>query len=65
MAAQFNADAVTLGWITSAYIVSAAIFIVPFGRLGDILGRKRLFVLGVLIFTASSLASAFSPSAAS
>jgi EmrB/QacA subfamily drug resistance transporter len=64
MAAQFNADAVTLGWITSAYIVSAAIFIVPFGRLGDILGRKKLFVLGVLIFTASSLASAFSPSAA-
>jgi EmrB/QacA subfamily drug resistance transporter len=64
MAAQFNADAVTLGWITSAYIVSAAIFIVPFGRLGDILGRKKLFVLGVLIFTASSLVSAFSPSAA-
>ena len=63
MATQFNADAVTLGWITSAYIVSAAVFIVPFGRLGDILGRKKLFVLGVLIFTASSLASAFSPSA--
>ena len=63
MAAQFNADAVTLGWITSAYIVSAALFIVPFGRLGDIFGRKKLFVLGVLIFTIASLASAFAPTA--
>jgi EmrB/QacA subfamily drug resistance transporter len=61
MAAQFNADAVTLGWITSAYIVSAALFIVPFGRLGDIFGRKKLFVLGVLIFTIASLASALAP----
>ena len=63
IAAQFNADAVTLGWITSAYIVSAALFIVPFGRLADILGRKKIFVLGVLIFTVGSLASALAPAA--
>jgi EmrB/QacA subfamily drug resistance transporter len=63
IAAQFNTDAVTLGWITSAYIVSAALFIVPFGRLADIVGRKKIFLLGVLIFTLASLASAFSPSA--
>ena len=64
IAAQFNADAVTLGWITSAYIVSAALFIVPFGRLADILGRKKIFVLGVLIFTIASLACALAPSSA-
>jgi EmrB/QacA subfamily drug resistance transporter len=63
MAAQFNADAVTLGWITSAYIISAAVFIVPFGRLADIIGRKKIFVLGILIFTAASLASALAPAA--
>jgi len=63
MAAQFNADAVTLGWITSAYIVSAALFIVPFGRLGDIYGRKKIFLLGVLIFSVASLVSAFAPTA--
>jgi EmrB/QacA subfamily drug resistance transporter len=63
IAEQFNADAVTLGWITSAYIISAALFIVPFGRLADIVGRKKIFLLGVSIFTLASLASAFSPSA--
>jgi MFS family permease len=35
MASHFHADAVTLGWITSAYIISAAVFIVPFGRYAD------------------------------
>ena len=63
MAAQFTADAVTLGWITSAYIVSAALFIVPFGRLADIYGRKKIFLLGVLIFSVASLASALAPTA--
>ncbi|MDO9326496.1 MAG: MFS transporter [Methanoregula sp.] len=63
MAAQFTADAVTLGWITSAYIVSAALFIVPFGRLADICGRKKIFLLGVLIFSVASLASALAPTA--
>jgi EmrB/QacA subfamily drug resistance transporter len=63
MASQFNADAVTLGWITSAYIVSAALFIVPFGRLADICGRKKIFLSGIAIFSIASLASALSPSA--
>jgi len=63
MASQFNADAVTLGWITSAYIVSAALFIVPFGRLADIYGRKKIFLLGVAIFSIASLASALASSA--
>jgi len=63
MASQFTADAVTLGWITSAYIVSAALFIVPFGRLADIYGRKKIFLAGVLIFSIASLASALAPTA--
>ena len=61
MAAQFHTDAVTLGWITSAYIVAAAVFIVPFGRYADIVGRRRIFLCGVLVFTIASLACAFSP----
>jgi EmrB/QacA subfamily drug resistance transporter len=61
MAGQFHADAVTLGWITSAYIISAAVFIIPFGRYADIVGRKRIFLSGLLVFTLASLACAFSP----
>ena len=62
MASQFHADAITLGWITSAYIISAAIFIVPFGRYADIVGRKKIFLLGILIYTIASLACACAPS---
>ncbi|NMB79186.1 MAG: MFS transporter [Methanomicrobiales archaeon] len=63
LAAQFGADAVTLGWITSTYILSAAILIIPFGRYADIVGRRKIFLWGVGIFTIASLACAFSPSA--
>jgi sugar phosphate permease len=62
MALQFHVNAVTLGWITSAYIIAAAVFIVPFGRYADIVGRKKIFLSGVLIFTIASLACAFAPS---
>jgi MFS family permease len=61
MAGQFHADAVTLGWITSAYIIAAAVFIVPFVRYADIIGRKKIFILGLLVFTIASLFCAFSP----
>lgn len=61
MALQFHADAVTLGWITSTYIIAAAVFIVPFGRYADIVGRKKVFLAGILVFTIASLLCAFSP----
>jgi len=61
MASQFHTDAVILGWITSAYIISAAVFIVPFGRYADIIGRKRVFLAGLLVFALASLLCAFSP----
>jgi EmrB/QacA subfamily drug resistance transporter len=61
MAAQFQADAVTLGWITSAYIISAAVFIVPLGRYADIVGRKKVFLAGLAIFTVASFCCALSP----
>ena len=61
MAAQFHSDAVTLGWITSAYIIAAAVFIVPFGRYADIIGRKKVFLGGLIVFTFASLGCAFAP----
>jgi EmrB/QacA subfamily drug resistance transporter len=63
MAAQFHADAITLGWITSAYVIAAAVFIVPFGRYADIIGRKRIFTGGLVVFTLASLLCAAAPGA--
>jgi len=51
---EFEMDAVLLGWVAASYILAAAAFLVPFGRLADIHGRRRVFVLGILLYTVSS-----------
>ena len=56
-------DAISLGWVATAYLLASAMFLVPFGRIADIHGRKKVFTFGIIIFTAASLLSAFSPSA--
>jgi EmrB/QacA subfamily drug resistance transporter len=60
--AEFNMNAISLGWVATSYLLAAAIFLVPFGRLADITGRKKIFSMGVFIFTISSLLSAVSVS---
>jgi EmrB/QacA subfamily drug resistance transporter len=60
---EFKIDAVMLSWVATAYLLAAAISLVPFGKLGDIHGRKKVFSLGISLFTAASLCSAFSSSA--
>ncbi len=59
----FKINAITLNWIATAYLLSSAMFLVPFGRLADIKGRKKIFVLGVSVFTVGSLLSALATSA--
>jgi EmrB/QacA subfamily drug resistance transporter len=49
-----------LQWIIGGYALAFAIGLIAGGRLGDIYGRKRLFVLGAFAFVASSVACAFS-----
>ncbi len=53
--AEFGMGAVLLGWVNTAYLLAAAAFLIPFGRLGDIYGRKRIYMWGVLVFTGSSV----------
>ena len=60
---DFQVDALLLSWIATSYLLSAAIFLVPFGKLGDIYGRKKIFRYGIIIFTLSSFLAAFSNSA--
>jgi EmrB/QacA subfamily drug resistance transporter len=52
---EFSLDAVALGWVATAYILAAAVFLLPFGRLADILGRKKIFIAGLTSFTVTSI----------
>ena len=59
---DLNANAIELGWVISSFILSSAIFLLPFGRLADIIGRKKIFSLGILLFTISTFLIIFSRS---
>jgi len=52
---EFAMDAVLLSWVTVSYLLSGAVFLVPFGRMADIRGRKKTFLLGFVIYTITSL----------
>ncbi len=57
---DFNASAIELGWIVSSFILSSAIFLLPLGRLADIVGRKKIFTYGITLFTISTFLIIFS-----
>lgn len=59
---HFQMNAVMLGWVAMAYLLSAGMFLVPLGRLADIYGRKRMFTTGIIIDTLVSIALAGSVS---
>ncbi len=63
--AEFAADAILLSWIPTSFLLAAAMFAVPFGRISDIYGMKRIFLCGIILFTVSSLLSAVASSALS
>jgi len=47
----FSMKAVTLTWMALSYMISSAIFQIPFARLADLIGRKKVFLLGIVIFS--------------
>jgi EmrB/QacA subfamily drug resistance transporter len=59
---EFAANAIAMSWVPTAYLLAAAVFLVPFGRLADIRGRKKVFTIGIAIYTIASLLSAVAPS---
>jgi len=57
---EFNIDAVALSWISMAYLLASAVFLVPLGKIADMWGRKKMFLLGNIFFMFASLICAFS-----
>ena len=58
---SFGADAILLSWVATSYLLAAAVFMVPFGRLADIIGRKKIFRWGIILFSVSTLLSGLTP----
>ena len=59
---DLHTNAISLSWVISSFILTSAIFLLPFGRLGDIIGRKRIFTIGISLFTISTFLIVFSHS---
>ncbi len=59
---EFGMDAILLSWVITIYLLTVAVFSVPSGRIADIVGIKKTVIYGLVLYTASSLAAAFSVS---
>ena len=59
---DLGASIQSLEWTVSAYILSYAVLLLTGAALGDRFGRKRMFMTGIALFTASSAAAALAPS---
>jgi EmrB/QacA subfamily drug resistance transporter len=58
---DLGASVEQLGWFVNAYTLSFAVLLLPGAALGDRFGRRRVFELGLLLFTAASAAAALAP----
>jgi EmrB/QacA subfamily drug resistance transporter len=58
----FTATSSQIEWVVAGYILFFAVLLLPSGRLGDIVGRRRMFILGVAVFTLGSAFCGLAPS---
>ena len=59
---QFHVGIGAVSWVALAYNVAIVVLLLPMGRLGDVWGFKRLFLVGTALFTAASLLCGFASS---
>lgn len=52
---EFGSSAILLSWVVTSYLLASAAFLVPLGRLADIIGRRKIFLAGMLVFSLSSV----------
>ena len=61
--AEFKMDALLLSWVATAFFITAAVFLVPFGKWADLYGRRRVFLRGLVIISLASFGLMWSSSA--
>lgn len=61
MQESMGATSAQIEWVAAAYVLAFALGLLPFGRLGDRIGRKRMFIAGVSGFTLFSLLCGMAP----
>src|SRR5438270_7155746 len=59
---DLGASMQSLEWTVNAYVLSYAVLLLTGAALGDRLGRRRMFIAGVVLFTSASAAAALAPS---
>src|SRR6201995_398029 len=63
VARHFSANATQASWIVLSYMLVNTILILVFGRVADMVGRRRLYMVGLGILTGASVLCGFAPSA--
>ncbi|HNW71522.1 MAG TPA: DHA2 family efflux MFS transporter permease subunit [Candidatus Paceibacterota bacterium] len=56
---EFNITVSAAGWIATAYIIANAIFVPIWGKLGDTIGRKKVYIIGFSVFVLGSILAGF------
>ena len=57
---ELSINAIIMGWIPTTYLLVLAVLLIPVGRFSDIYGRKKVFSMGIIIFTTASFLAGFS-----
>jgi EmrB/QacA subfamily drug resistance transporter len=58
--AHFKTDLPTVQWVVVAYALAISVLVLPMGRLGDMVGRKRVYVVGLVIYMVSAAVAGLS-----
>ncbi|MBV8966557.1 MAG: MFS transporter [Mycobacteriaceae bacterium] len=64
MASDLGSNTADLQWVISVYMLTLGAFMVPAGRIGDIFGRRRALLAGIVLFGVASVGCAVAPTAA-
>ncbi|MDE4908329.1 MFS transporter [Methanogenium marinum] len=62
IAAAFGVPATLLGWVPTAFLLPYAMFLLPFGKTADMLGRRRYFLTGIAIMGTGLIIAGLAPS---